>query len=121
MGDPEVRAAMKAKNPPRRYDMPTSVYAGTCMESMPGLREALLSLEPGVSAGFGSLRNEYLRCAGQAWDARELNIFEEFSLKYLNVRFFKENAWFHKIWSSVLTLPLFKTAERVSSIIYNIT
>ena len=117
MEDPEVRATMRSKYPLRRHDMPTSVFAGTCMESLPALREALLDLVPGVSSGFGALRNEHLRCAGQNWDARDLHWFEEFGLKYLNVRFSTQNAWFYKVWSSVLTLPLFKSAARIPSIV----
>ena len=65
MSDPVVRATMQEKYPPLRQDFPPSVTRASCMNSLPALKETLLNLVPGVSAGFGGLRNEYLRCAAQ--------------------------------------------------------
>ena len=107
MQDPVVRATMQAKYPPRSRDMPTTVHRGTAMDSLPCLRDVLLGLEPGKSGGFGGMRNEYLRCAAQNWDERELGQFEEFGLLYLNVKLVP---WFYKVANSVSTVALFKTA-----------
>ena len=61
MSDPVVRATMQEKYPPLRQDFPPSVTRASCMNSLPALKETLLNMVPGVSAGFGGLRNEYLR------------------------------------------------------------
>ena len=53
---------MESKYPPRSHVLPTDVYNGDTLESLPELKESLLDFEPGVSAGFGGLRNEHLRC-----------------------------------------------------------
>ena len=55
------------------------------------------------------MKNEYLRCAGQNWDDREIGAFEEFGLKYLNVAL---PPWFYKVTSSVSTVALFKSATQ---------
>ena len=109
MADPAVKAAMAAKYPPRRQPMPGSVVAGTCVDSLPGLREVLQNLQPGVSAGFGGMRNEFLRCAGENWDDREVDKLERFSLLYLNGLL---PPWLYKVWGSVTTHPLYKTKEK---------
>ena len=71
MGNPTVREAVKAKYPERSHPMPDSVLEGTCLERVPSLRDTLLKLPPGVSAGFGALRHEHLRCAAQQWEEGE--------------------------------------------------
>ena len=60
MSDPLVKAAVLRKYPARTQAMPDSVLAGTCLESISCLRETLSNLKPGVSGGFGGLRNEHL-------------------------------------------------------------
>ena len=57
MSDPVVRATMQEKYPPLRQDFPPSVTRASCMNSLPALKETLLNLVPGVSAGFWGLRN----------------------------------------------------------------
>ena len=109
MQDPVVRDTMQAKYPPRSRDMPATVHRGTAMDSLPCLRDVLLGLEPGKSGGFGGMRNEYLRCAAQNWDERELGQFEEFGLLYLNVHLLP---WFYRVANSVSTVALFKTAAQ---------
>ena len=89
--------------------MPNSVVEGTCLERVPGLRDTLLNLQPGVSAGFGALRHEHLRCAAQNWEEGEEEQLEQFSLAYLNG---KLPPWLYKVWGSVSSVPLFKTEER---------
>ena len=71
MANPTVREAVKAKYPPRSHPMPETVLAGTCLESVPSLKDTLLNLQPGVSSGFGALRHEHLRCAAQHWEEGE--------------------------------------------------
>ena len=109
MSDPVVKSAMLLKYPLRSHDMPQTVHRGTCLESLPCLKETLLNLEPGVAAGFGGLRNEHLRCAAQHWDENQINLLEDFSLKYLNGLL---PPWFYKIWGSVSTVPMFKSSEK---------
>ena len=112
MDDPRVQSAMKEKYPPRSHPMPDSVHSGTCMASLPGLRETLLGLEPGVSAGFGGLRNEHLVCAAKEWSDGEVALLESFSLRYLNGEL---PPWWYRVWGSVSTIPLFKTLEQDTS------
>ena len=84
-------------------------HNGTCMDSIPCLKETLFNLEPGVSGGFGGLRNEHLRCAAENWDNIEMYRLEDFSLRYLNGEL---PPWFYKVWGSVSTVPLFKSDEQ---------
>ena len=79
------------------------------MDAMPGLKDSLLELAPGVSAGFGGLRNEHLRCAAQNWGEAEESLLEGFALQYVNGLL---PAWLYRVWGSVTSVPLFKTAEQ---------
>ena len=114
MEDPVVRETMKSKYPARSRDMPGTVLRGTAMDSLPCLKETMLELKPGKSGGFGGMKNEFLRCAAQNWDERELGAFKEFGLMYLNVSL---PPWFYKVISSVSTVALFKSAAKDSSLI----
>ena len=114
MSDPVVKAAVLDKYPPRRRPMPESVVAGHCMETISCLKETLSNLKPGVSGGFGGLRNEHLRAAAQNWDEREEGQLEEFSLSYLNGTL---PPWWYQIWGSVTSFPLYKTAEQDPSVL----
>jgi hypothetical protein len=98
MGNPLVREAVRAKYPPRSHAMPDTVLAGTCLAAVPGLRDVLLNLQPGVSAGFGALRHKHLRCAAQQWEEGEEEELEQFSLSYLNG---KLPPWLYMVWGSV--------------------
>ena len=108
MGNPIVREAVRAKYPERSHPMPDSVLEGTCLERVPSLRDTLLKLPPGVSAGFGALRHEHLRCAAQHWEEGEEEELEQFALAYLNG---KLPPWVFKVWGSVSSVPLYKTVE----------
>ena len=112
--DPLVRAAVLAKYPARSHHMPDTVLAGTCMETLSCLKQILSNLQPGVSGGFGGLRNEHLRAAAQQWDEREEGVFEEFALSYLNGGL---PPWWYRVWGSVTSVPLFKTAEQDPSVL----
>ena len=94
--------------------MPESVVAGQCMETISCLKETLSNLKPGVSGGFGGLRNEHLQAAAQNWDEREEGQLEEFSLSYLNGSL---PPWWYQIWGSVTSFPLYKTAEQDPSVL----
>ena len=106
-----VRQAMAAKYPARGRDLPDSVTRGQCLDSLPRLRESILELLPGVSPGFGGLRNEHLRVLAEVWGEQEMNRLETFSLRYLNAGLPK---WLYVVWGSVTTVPLFKTEEQES-------
>ena len=114
MADPRVRAAVLAKYPARSHAMPDTVLVGTCMETLSNLRLTLSNLQPGVSGGFGGLRNEHLRAAAQHWEEREEDMFEVFALSYLNGNL---PPWWYRVWESVTSVPLFKTAEQDPSVI----
>ena len=47
----QALAAMLAKYPARSHNMPDTMLAGTCMESLSGLKQTLSNLQPGVSGG----------------------------------------------------------------------
>ena len=84
MDDPVVKTAMQGKYPARAHSLPDTVYKATCMDAMPGLKDSLLELAPGVSTGFGGLRNDHLRCAAQNWGEAEESLLEGFALQYVN-------------------------------------
>ena len=109
MADPVVKRTMQEKYPPRSFDLPDTVLKANCMESIPCLKDSLLGLAPAVSVGFGGLRNEYLRCAAENWDDRELRLLESFGLQYLNG---KLPPWFYRVANSASTVALFKTPEQ---------
>ena len=105
---------MLAKYPARSHPMPDTVLAGTCLETLSNLRLTLSNLQPGVSGGFGGLRNEHLRAAAQHWEEREEEVFEVFALSYLNGNL---PPWWFRVWGSVTSVPLFKTAEQDPSVL----
>ena len=88
--------------------MPASVTKGQCIDSL-DLKESLLQLDPGVSAGFGGMRNEHLMCLAEVWEGQDMSLLESFGLRYLNGNL---PPWFYKVWGSVSTTPLFKNKER---------
>ena len=69
METPATEAALCAKYTDRRQDLPESVSKGQCLDNLEGLRDALLDLEPGVSAGSGGMKGEYLVCLARVWDS----------------------------------------------------
>ena len=108
MNDPTVKAAPKAKYPARGRDLPDRVTKGECLDGLPGLRESLLQLSPGVAPGFGGLKNEHLICLGKNWEEGQLGWLEMFGIHYLNGEL---PPWFYRVWGSVTTFPLFKTNQ----------
>ena len=68
-----------------------------------------MGLERGVSSGPGGLRNEHLVVLAQVWSEEELEVYQEFGLLYLNAGL---PPWFYRVWSTVTTVPLYKTDRR---------
>ena len=91
--------------------MPASVTRGECLESMPGLRESILSLLPGLSPGFGGLRNKHLWVLAEVWGGQSMRLLETFFLRLLNAEL---PPWFQTMWGSVTTIPMFKNEKKES-------
>ena len=75
----------------------------------PRLKETLLSLEPGTAPGSGGLRPEFLIALGERMEAEELALLEEFGLAYTSGEL---PPWLYRLWLSMQTVPLYKTAEK---------
>ena len=72
------------------------------------MKVSLLSLDPGISPGFGGLRNEHLRCLAETWEQQDMAVLDCFGLWYLNGDL---PPFFYKVWGSVSTTPIFKNLE----------
>ena len=55
MEDPVIREQMESKYPARVHPLPHAVTKGQCVDNLRGLKDLLLTLEGGVSAGTGLL------------------------------------------------------------------
>ena len=53
------------------------------MDSVSGLKDALLALGTGTLLGTGGMRGEFLTCLAEVWDEEEMTRLEEFSMLYL--------------------------------------
>jgi hypothetical protein len=93
----------------RARPLPASVTRGQCVDNIGGLREAILGLERRVSSGPGGLRNEHLISLADVWGQEEMGRLQEFGLLYLNSSL---PPWFYRVWSTVTTVPLYKTSQR---------
>ena len=109
MSDPHIRAQMEAKYPARVHPLPPAVSRGQCVDNLRGLRELLLGLEGGVSPGTGGMRPEYLTCLAEVWEAEPMGRLEEFGMRYLTGDL---PMWWYKVWSTVATVPLYKTSTQ---------
>ena len=107
--DPGVRAELQQKFPDRRYPLPDAVPKIKPIEKFRGLRESLLSLQPGTSPGSGGMRPEYLIALGERLEQTDLDLLEEFGLAYVAGDL---PPWLYSLWLSLQTVPLYKTAER---------
>ena len=67
--DPDVMAALRAKNMERGKELPATVVMGQPLDSLGGLQETLLNLPTAVSSGTGGLRATCLftRLESLAW------------------------------------------------------
>ena len=111
MEDPVIQRQMEAKYPERVHPMPQAVTKGQCVDSLAGLKDLLLTLEGGVSAGSGGMRPEYLTCLAEVWNPEQMSKLEDFGMRYLNGNL---PMWWYKVWITVATAPLFKTSARDS-------
>ena len=109
--DPAVKAELQEKFLPRRHDLPDSVKKMKPIESFRGLRQSLLSLEPGKSPGSGGMRPEYLVALGDRLEQAEVELLEQFGLAYTAGEL---PPWFYRLWLTMQTVPLYKTAQQDS-------
>ena len=79
------------------------------MDNLRGLREVLLGLQGGVSAGTGGLKPEYLTCLAEVWGYEQMGMLEQFGLRYLTGQL---PLWWYKVWLSLTTVALFKTSDQ---------
>ena len=89
---------MAAKYPDRGAPLPASVTRGQCVDSLHGLRDVLLGLEGGQSAGTGGLRPEYLTCLAEVWGEEDMTKLEDFGMRYLAG---KLPPWWYRVWLTV--------------------
>ena len=106
MEDPRIRQQMEDKYPPGRAPLPPTVTRGQCVDSLEGLKDVLLGLEGGQSAGSGGLRPEYLTCLSEIWGEEEMGRLQDFGMRYLNGQL---PTWWYKVWLTTATVPLYKT------------
>ena len=107
--DPEVQDLLRVKYPPRVRDLPETVVRGQAVESLRGLREALVKLQRGVAPGCGGCRNEYLSLLGERLEEGDMQLFEEWGMAYIQAEL---PCWFYTVALSVQTVALFKTFEQ---------
>ena len=107
--DPAVLAMLQSKYPARGKPLPARVTKGQCVDGLAGLRESLLKLEPGVSAGTGGMKAEYLITLAERLEDQGMDLLEEFGMKYLRGDL---PPWFYPVWLTVQTVPLFKSDKQ---------
>ena len=107
--DPAVKEQLQRKFLPRHQALPDTVLQLSPIDSFLGLKESLLSLEPGKSPGSGGMRPEYLIALGERLEGPELALLEKFGLAYTAG---KLPAWFYRLWLSLMTVPLYKSGAK---------
>ena len=105
MEDPAVLQQMEAKYPERGHPLPSAVSRGQCVDNLRGLRGVLLDLKAGVSPGTGGMRPEYLTCLAEVWGEEQMELLEQFGLRYLTGQL---PPWWYKVWLSLMTVALYK-------------
>ena len=108
--DTVIRQQLAAKYPERGIEFPESVVKGKVVENMKGLRDILLGLDRCVSPGTGGLRGEFLTDLAEGMDQSQMDLLEEFGMKFLCGIL---PPWFYKVWLSVQTVPLYKAGGAV--------
>ena len=107
--DPAVLDMLKSKYPERGRAMPDRVTKGQCVDNLSGLRESLLRLEPGVAAGTGGMKAEYLIVLAKQMEEEDMELLQSFGMKYLSGEL---PNWFYPVWLTVQTVPLFKSSQQ---------
>ena len=102
--DPAVLEMLQSKYPARGRPLPARVTRGQCVDNLSGLRESLLKLEPGILPGMGGMKADYLTVLAQRMEDDEMELLEEFGMRYLNGEL---PTWFYPVWLTVQTVPLF--------------
>ena len=111
VNDPSVLVQLQAKYPARGQPLPQRVTRGQAVDSLNGLRESLLGLEPGISPGTGGLRSEYLMVLAERMEDEDMDRLEDFGMKYINGEL---QDWFYPVWLTVQTVPLNKTEDKTT-------
>ena len=73
--------------------------------------ESLSQLKGGVAPGSGGLRPDFLVVLAEKMEREQMELFEEFGLKYLQGDL---PAWFYTVWLSVQAVALFKNRENTA-------
>ena len=103
-----VMQQVQSKYPARGRPLPETISLGKPVEGLRDLRESLLQLERGKSPGTGGLRAEFLVVLAEMMTEQQMEMLEEFGMKYLSGDL---PAWFYEVWLSVMTVPLFKNEK----------
>ena len=108
--DPAVREQLRVKFPARNDPLPAYVAKVSPIESFTGLKESLLSLQPGGAPGSGGCRPEFLISLAERMDEHEMELLEQFGMAYTSGDL---PPWFYRLWLTLNTVPLFKDALQV--------
>ena len=111
IADPDILSQLKEKYPSRGRELPLRVEKGQAVDNLKGLRENLAQLKGGVSPGSGGLRPEYLVVLAEKMEREEMELLEEFGMKYLQGDL---PPWFYTVWLSVQTVALFKNKGKTA-------
>ena len=111
ISDQTIMEQVRIKYPERGRPLPETVSYGKPLENLKGLRESLLQLERGKSPGSGGLRSEFLVVLAEMMTDAQMDLFENFGMKYLCGEL---PDWFNEVWLSVMTVPLFKNEKKES-------
>ena len=84
IADPAIKEQIRQKYPERGRVCPPRVEKRQCVEGLGGLRDDLSNLERGVAPGCGGLRNEFLTVLGLKMNQEQMQLMEQFGVKYLN-------------------------------------
>ena len=79
------------------------------MPNFRGLRKGLETRNRRRSAGFGGLRGEFFRVAGEQLEAEHMRLLEDWAEKFLQG---KLPPWFYELWLSIQTVPLYKSSRQ---------
>ena len=109
MSSENTKAALQSKFPDRRRPLQPTVPRGQCVEGLSHvLRDAMLHLERGTTAGPGGGRGEFLIVLAQQWNAEQLERFSNFCMHLLHG---DTPPWFSTVMGAITTVPLYKTEE----------
>ena len=107
-GDPMVQQQLLAKYPARSRPLPVSVTLGQPVEHMRGLREALASLQRGISPGAGGCRAEYLSKLAEQLEAQDMARLEHLGMAYVGGKLPK---WIYAVFQTCKAVALYKTED----------